>query len=310
MGRMNKSGLIIAIILLCAGLLVAAPQDIRKSFKVDYDGLLTLDTDIGAISVNTISGKTVEVEVRFKPRSGGTSRVKRFLEEFDLDFKQSGNNVTVIGEYRRDWNFWDSIGRYVKVEFFVTVPEKYNVDLKTSGGSISVDDLEGRVDAKTSGGSLKFGNIDGPVSGRTSGGSITLDGCNGDANVNTSGGAISIGRVNGNVEAHTSGGSINVEEAIGYVDASTSGGSVTARISKQPERDCRLRTSGGSVTVYMERDVKVNLDASTSGGRVHTEFPVMVRGEISKRKLRAEVNGGGPEVYLRTSGGSIYIKEI
>jgi len=56
--------------------------------------------------------------------------------------------------------------------------------------------------------------------------------------------------------------------------------------------------------------VKLNLDAKTSGGRVHTDFPVTVRGEISRRMLKAELNGGGPELYLRTSGGSIHIREL
>ena len=54
----------------------------------------------------------------------------------------------------------------------------------------------------------------------------------------------------------------------------------------------------------------VYVNAGTSGGRVRTEFPVTIRGEISKRKLQAKINGGGPELYLRTSGGSIYLNEL
>jgi len=286
-------------------------KDIKKSFNVGSGGQLILESDLGTIEVRSHNRNTVEVEVIFEARRGGSRRVKEFLEDFDVDFRHTGDDVTVIAEYKKArWNFWDSIGRYVRVQFFLTVPTKYNVDLKTSGGSITVDDLEGRVVSRTSGGSLEFGRINGPVQGKTSGGSIRLSGCEGKAEVRTSGGSITIGSVRGDVYAHTSGGSIRVDEVMGAIDASTSGGSVTASISRQPESDCKLTTSGGGITVHMDRDVKVDLNARTSGGRVRTDFPVTIRGEISKRSLKAKINGGGPELYLRTSGGSISIREL
>ena len=110
--------------------------------------------------------------------------------------------------------------------------------------------------------------------------------------------------------AHTSGGSIRVEEVMGTLKASTSGGSIRALISRQPRGNCRLTTSGGSVTLYLDSDMKVDLDAKTSGGRVRTSFPVTMQGVISRRKLQGKINGGGPEIYLRTSGGNITIKDI
>jgi len=292
-------------------LLGGVDGDVKKSFQVGVGGRLTLETDIGSVEVQSRDGNTLDVEVLFQERHGGRRRMEDFLEDFDIDFQQRGNDVFVKAEYLRDRSgFWDSIGRYVRVEFRVTVPRKYNVDLQTSGGSISVDDLEGEVMAKTSGGSLEFGRIKGSVRGRTSGGSIDLEECDGRVDVETSGGSIDIGKVRSDVRAHTSGGGIHVEEVMGTIDASTSGGSVTAKITRQPQSNCQLKTSGGGITVYMARDVKVNVDARTSGGRVSTDFPVTVQGELSKRSLHAPINGGGPELYLRTSGGSIYIREL
>jgi hypothetical protein len=62
----------------------------------------------------------------------------------------------------------------LNVKFIIKVPLSYNVNLITSGGSISVDDLEGTVDIRTSGGNLGLVNIKGPVTGKTSGGSIYI----------------------------------------------------------------------------------------------------------------------------------------
>ncbi|MFO7891789.1 MAG: DUF4097 family beta strand repeat-containing protein [bacterium] len=284
--------------------------DIHKTFKVQKEGLLTIEADIGSIEINTTKDDEVDIVVDFDKRRGSSSRLRNIMKNIDVNFHHSGRDVRVDLEYDRGLgNFWNSVGRYLRVKFMVTVPEEYNVDIHTSGGSISVDDLEGEVTSRTSGGSLYFGEIAGQVYGKTSGGSITLHGCKEEVKVETSGGSIDIGEVSGNVVAHTSGGSIKVEEVMGAIDARTSGGSVTAYISKQPRGNCSLKTSGGTVTAYLARDVKVTVDAHTSGGRVHTDFPVMVRGTLNKRSLNAEINGGGPELYLRTSGGSIYIKE-
>lgn len=284
--------------------------DIHKSFKVEKGGLLTIEADIGSINIETAENNEVDVKISFERRRGSRGRFEEIMKKMKVDFQHSKDDVTVYLEYNKRFsNFWNSAGRYLRVKFTVTVPAEYNVSLKTAGGSITVNDIKGRVKSKTSGGSLDFGDIYGSVYGRTSGGSITLNSCRDEVDLKTSGGSISIGKITGNIYAHTSGGSINIREALGTVDAHTSGGSITAYISEQPKNDCILKTSGGTVTVVLAEDIKMFVNASTSGGRVHTEFPVMVSGELSKRSLRAKINGGGPELYLRTSGGSIYLKK-
>jgi len=312
--RYNKRIMIVIsflVMLMFSSFLRAAVEgDIHKTFKVEKDGLLTIEADIGSIEIKTAGSNEVAVNIVFDRRRGSSSRLRDIMRDIDVNFHHSGNDVRVDLEYDRDFgSFWNSVGKYLKVTFMITVPREYNVDLQTSGGSISVDDLNGQVKSRTSGGSLYFGEIDGPVYGKTSGGSVTLHGCTKEVRVETSGGSIDIGEVSGDVTAHTSGGSITVEEVMGTINARTSGGSVTAYIAEQPRADCTLKTSGGTVTAYLARDVEVTVNAGTSGGRVHTDFPVKVRGTLNSRSLNAEINGGGPELYLRTSGGNIYIKE-
>jgi len=247
---------------------------IRKSFSVDSGGTLKLDTDTGSIEVRGTSGRTLEIEVFRKVKTNNQKTAQRILDNFHIDFEQSGNDIYITGDRQRKANFWDNIWNRLRVKYIIHVPEVYNIDLRTSGGSISVEVLEGEVNVRTSGGSLDLDDITGPVWGKTSGGSIRVGNINGD------------------------------------VDIDTSGGSIKAHISKQPDSDCRLTTSGGGVTVYLTRNIAVDLDASTSGGSVHTEFPVTIQGKIDKRKLKSKINGGGPLLTLHTSGGSIYIKEF
>lgn len=286
----------------------------RRSFEVRAGGQLNLDSELGSIEVRAKAQDRVEIEVT-TTGSGA--------DHFSVDFDQEGNEINVRGEYEGSSLFgWLKKPR---VKFIVTVPERFDVDLETAGGSISVDDLEGEVRVGTSGGSLALGNIRGPVWGGTSGGSIVLKGSTGDAELETSGGSISIGEVDGSihadtsggsihishargeVDAETSGGSIHVDEVMGAIRANTSGGSINAYISEQPQGDCRLSTSGGRVTVYLADGITVDLDAASSGGRVSSDFEVAAR-RRSKEALAGKIGGGGPELYLRSSGGGVQVR--
>ncbi len=306
--RTRLTPLFIAIfVLILAGLSFSSIEDsVNESFTVRPGGVLTLDTARGSIEVQGKEGNRVDIEVVRKAKTSDKNKAKEIFGYLRLEFSQSGNDVTIKGIKTTDSS--KKLNK-LNVKFILKVPSSYNVDLKTSGGGISVDDLEGTVDIRTSGGSLGLNNIKGPVTGKTSGGSISIGAVDGDVKVNTSGGSIRIENAYGTVNAHTSGGGITVNEVMGTIQADTSGGSIKAYISQQPKADCRLKTSGGSITVYLSEDVALNVDAGTSGGSIHTEFPVTIQGKMSKKELKAQINGGGPELYLHTSGGSIYIKK-
>jgi DUF4097 and DUF4098 domain-containing protein YvlB len=281
-----------------------------RKFDVKPGGLLTLDSDRGSVLIETNTNNKVMIEVVLKADTRDKDRAQEIFDNFEIEFDQDGKNVIIVAEYKKSRSFWGGKKDRFNVEFSISVPEKYNLDIITAGGSIMVDDLEGDIDASTSGGSLNFRKTKGSIHGRTSGGSISLKKCEGLADVRTSGGSINIGHVKGDVDARTSGGSINVEEVIGVINASTSGGSVTAHITGQPKDDCRLTTSGGSVNIYMDENVGITVDAKTSAGYVDTDFPVTMKGKLKKSVLRGDINGGGPELYLRTSGGNIYLNSI
>lgn len=315
----------------------------NRSVPAQAGGRLVLEAEIGSIRVEPGSANSIEVEVFRRIDAPSREESERILRDLDLEITPQGSEIRMRGVFKNGWKPQSEVrsngrrmcrdgkcleyARYLReFEYRVRLPKQFNVDLHTSGGSIHVGDLSGEAKAATSGGSLTFGRIDGPITGRTSGGSITLTGGSGKADVRTSGGSIHIGEVSGNVNAHTSGGSIHIDrasgsviartsggsvtvrETTGSIDASTSGGNVTAFLLAQPKESCRLSTSGGTINVHLASSIGVEVDASTSGGSVSSEFPVTVSGRISRRELKAAVNGGGPLLHLRTSGGGIHLK--
>jgi DUF4097 and DUF4098 domain-containing protein YvlB len=100
---------------------------------------------------------------------------------------------------------------------------------------------------------------------------------------------------------------VRVKEAYGPVVAHTSGGNVSAQLNEQPKSACSLRTSGGNVEVQLAENLALAVDARTSGGSIHSDFPGTLNKQ--KTKLTAQLNGGGPDLLLETSGGNVTIRK-
>ncbi len=317
---------------LTAGSLSAAEIDdtLNHSFPVDPGGRLVLDVDRGSVEVQGVeNASSVVVEVTRKASARSEARARELLEDHQVEFSQDGTVVEVKGRSSRasSWSWFR--GQNLQVNYRITVPRRFQAQLRTAGGSIQVTTVEGEVQAKTSGGALKFGELKGPINGRTSGGSISAKNCQGELDVETSGGGIQLGEIQGNVKAHTSGGSIHaaavtgrctvstsgggidLTDITGLSTASTSGGSITVSLTKPLEQDCTVESSGGGITVRLPEAAAFDVDARTSGGGVRSDFPVtmVVQGEQKRGVLQGKVNGGGPKLTAHTSGGSIRIQK-
>ncbi len=325
-----------ACLLLLGAFLTVAPlaaQDfdhdevIKERFEIADGGLLLIDSDLGSIEVEGGRGNDVVVTIIKGANNVNRSEAEKLFDRFTIDFDQTRNGLEIKGEYDKPGRRWNWGNKGLRVMYRISVPENIEVDLKTSGGSIHIDNIAGAAKMRTSGGSLSIEDVGGPVMAKTSGGSIKGRNLGGSADLNTSGGSISIDSANGNVHAQTSGGSINIadvngmvdastsgggirlKEIAGVVNASTSGGSIEAEVLGQPDEDMRLSTSGGTVTLRLDPSVRADIDAQAPGGPVSTDFGISVRGEIKKSKLQGEINGGGPLLTLRSSGGSVRIRE-
>jgi len=294
----------------CSASFTQVEDVVSKTFTVGEGGTLTMNVGLGSIEIITENGNDINVKIIRKVNTSKHEKARGIFDQYKVDFNQSGKDLTIKNDYRSERGFFSWLdGKQLNIKYIITVPKKYNLDLNTKGGSVTISEIEGKVLTKTSGGSLKFNYINGSIYGRTSGGSIRVDKCTGNVDVDTSGGSIRIGRVEGDIKADTSGGSITIEDASGTVKCDTSGGSINTTLSKQPKSNCKLTTSGGSITVFLAPDSKVDVNARTSAGRISTDF-TDIQGNIEKSRMNAKINGGGPELFLETSGGSIRIKKI
>lgn len=301
-------------LLLAAGLLALVPitahakieRVVEKTFTVQPGELLRVETQGGNIRVDSTETNQVRVVAKQRIKASSDAEADELLEDLTLTIEQDGQGVLAKAKYER--RVWGS--QPVSVDFTVTVPARYNVAVKTSGGDVKVGDLDGKVDARTSGGNVSLGKITGEVDAHTSGGNVSLVEGTGQVTLGTSGGNVRVDRAIGETHLETSGGDIEVKSVEGRVNASTSGGNVSANIHGSLKQDCVLRTSGGRVKAVVDRTAAFQLDASTSGGGVHAEGLTITidKGGAGRSRLSGKVNGGGPVLKLHTSGGDVVIE--
>ena len=333
-GKPNHSFNIImkltALLLLASCVACAATEEnFNKTFQVASGGTLVVDVDFGSIDVSTNAAPAeIAVDVWRKITRKDKDGEEQFLRENPVQFLHEGNTLTVRCRTKEKNRWFSGRGNRNEAKYTVRVPAQFNAKLNTSGGGILVSDLTGEVNADTSGGELRFARLHGPLNGDTSGGGIRVADCEGVIKVDTSGGGIEVmggggpleGKTSGGgvtvksfggpVSVKTSGGGVTIENVNGKVIASTSGGPINAVLLSPVPGEVTLSTSGGGVTVKVPGNALFNIDAETSGGRVTCGLPVTVQGKIERGRLKGAVNGGGPAVVLRSSGGGIHIKKL
>lgn len=313
-----------ALLFLATSLSAATDNTIRRGFNVADGGTLRLEAAVGNVRIVT-GGSGVAVEVVQTARTSDRQKADELFREHDITFEQNGNDVVIRSRRDHDWLRWND---GLSVQWNIRVPDRFGVDVSTSGGDVKLDDIVGSVTLRTSGGGIEAGRVNGSVDlhtsgggveirdvtgelvARTSGGSIDAGAVGGSADLRTSGGSIDLASSGGDVFARTSGGDIKIGDARGKIDAATSGGSITARFAAQPRGDSRLSTSGGDVRVTLAGTISADVDAHSSGGGIDSDVPLTVTGTQSEDKLNGTLNGGGPKIVLRTSGGGISIRRM
>jgi DUF4097 and DUF4098 domain-containing protein YvlB len=270
---------------------------LTKTFSLT-SGELFVSTSGGSIRVEGGNTNQVKVEMYVKSNKRNDNLKEILEDEYEIRIEKTGSRIEAVAKRVGKSFSWNGIS----ISFVVYTPKDFACELNTSGGSLKLSGVVAKThELKTSGGSITAENMTGHLNARTSGGSITINQYKGNIDAKTSGGSIKLEDINGDIEASTSGGGIKISSVEGSVYATTSGGSINAEIKKLQDQ-LILKTSGGSVNATIPSGLGLDLDLR--GNRVNTSLNNF-SGESKSDRVRGTVNGGGIPVQLATSGGSV-----
>jgi DUF4097 and DUF4098 domain-containing protein YvlB len=283
-------------------------------------GRLILRADLGSIRVSPGPADRVQCQVRLIVYSASESEARSYFTHYELGVRRlESAGVLITGKFPPG----RERARRLAVNFDVQVPLRFNLDLQTDGGGVSVERLDGELRATTAGGDIRTGDITGPVhvetaggaivlgniaqrvEARTAGGPVRVGDVQGDASLATNGGEIMAGIIHGTVHAETAGGDIMLRAASGPVVAQTAGGQIQLG---QCGGTVHAETAGGSIRLEGARG---RVDAETAGGSIDLlQLMNVVRAETAAGHIMAQIGASrenfGPS-ELDTDVGDVQV---
>ena len=268
-----------------------------KRFTVAANPEIELDTFDGAIEVHSWDRDEVEVEIEKRAME------QRLVDEMQVSAQQQGNRIVVkVTAPSRDDGFE---GVQIGVHFSpsarlrVAVPRRSQLTASSGDGSITIEDVSGKITLRTNDGSVRGSRLSGEIMVRSGDGSIRFE------------------RAEGKLDLETDDGSITLEGKPTTLRARTMDG--TIRIEVQPDtivaEDWDVQTGDGSVVLTLPSDISAVIDAETRDGVVRSNHPALrdepregEDREERRRTLRATLGAGGKILRVRTSDGSIRIE--
>lgn len=267
-----------------------------RQFKVTGVPELDLETFDGSIEIHSWDRPEVEVEIEKRAME------QRLVDEMKVVAEQTGNKIIVkVSRPSRS----DSEGIQIGVHFSPTarlriaLPRHSQLTAKSNDGSITIEDVTGRITLTTGDGSVRAVRLAGDVTIRSGDGAIRMDAVEGKLDFETDDGSISGEAKPTSLRAHTGDGSIRIE---------------VQRESKM-DSDWDVETSDGSVTLTLPSDFNALIDAESRDGSVRANHPSIKdeqrdgeSREERRRALKATMGAGGKLLRVRTGDGSIRIE--
>ena len=316
-----------------------------EAFSLESGGELHIDVDDMDIHVKTgVNGESsVQVFVAGRDRD----KAREYFEELRFDARLEDNKLVVESRepYSRNGGFWNRYGN-VRAWAIVTVPTKIDARIETEDGDIRVDNLSGKAQVSTEDGDVDISDVRGPsVEIRTEDGDvtagfleadkITMTGEDGDLQIDRiegkqirislSDGDIEVSQIEGDditirtkdgdvVVSRIDGGETSVESSDGDIEIAASGSKLRAecsdgdiKVALSGEMEVDLSADDGDIELSIPKNTGAELDLR--GGHVSVRSKIAIKGKVSKESIRGMINDGGPLIRVRTSDGSIVVRE-
>ena len=286
-------------------------------FAVDPAKPATVELSIfaGSVLVQPSDAPEIEVHTRYDYMTEKPAKADEIRNNLALGITRKGNGVAITAEYSRDihWTFesWPP----VQLAFTLTVPRRCNLKMVTRDGGVTVGEVKGRAEVKTGYGLIYFKGIDGDVVATSDFGDIVIAHCTGNLKLRSISGNFRVGPVGGFADVYGYGGEIEVQSAGAGVRAETSGADLVCGFRDPIVAPATLITGGANMLISLDprSACTLRLKASIFGKIVNVKNQLKltaVSGGVGRSRATLELNGGGPAISAKASGGSIYLNEV
>jgi hypothetical protein len=300
----TRLGLSCAVLLVAGFAARANAEEYRKAYVVDGRASVHVRASYGIARVTTWDTNKVEFDVTYDKADWAT--------DLHIDSRQDGNLVELTAPVDpHSWWGWGHWGAH-RLNIDVRMPRNADLQLETSNGGVDIASLNGNISIHTSNGNILAQQLSGSIDIGSSNGKMTLQTLKGSLKAHTSNGSINATGIDGKCELATSNGRIDATGRFESLSIASSNATVMARVESgsRMSSDWRLSSSNAGVDLFLPTDLKANLDASTSNAGIMVGLPITLQGYQSNGQVRGTLNGGGPEISIRTSNAGVRVSGI
>ncbi len=132
-----------------------------------------------------------------------------------------------------------------------------------------------------------------------------------DLSLETNNGGIAIADVNGKIDFTALNGGVVLKRVGGAVRGSTTNGGLMIQLSgdRWDGESMDVSTTNGGVILSVPENYSAHIETGTVNGGVNTEFPVTVKGEVTKQ-IALNLGSGGATVRAMTTNGGVHLKKL
>ena len=226
------------------------------------------------------------------------------LEEYDIEVEESRSGIEITVTRRHGWR--DARGH---IHLDIKVPDRFDIEVHTKGGDISLEDIAGAFEGKTMGGDINLKSLKGEIDLTTMGGDIEVRNSQLEGRVHTMGGDIELDEVTGDLKSTTMGGDVaynsDESESSGKpIRISTMGGDL--ELASVPH-GASVRTMGGDIDIGSAKNY---VEAKTMGGDIEIRSidgwvsASTMGGDVQVRMIGDQMEGDR-HVDLSSKGGDV-----
>jgi DUF4097 and DUF4098 domain-containing protein YvlB len=293
-----------AVIILLGAVSQAQAEEYSKSYAVS--GRPTVHVRVDDSRVRVITSDTRQVDFNVKREGTSGLELGRGLK---INSQQDDDHVelSVLHQPGISIMFTE---HHLMTE--VHMPRDADLRIETRDGSVDLAAVNGNVTIHSTDGAINASQLTGKIEIQSVDGSIMTDNLKGDVRLHSTDGAITVTHLDGQCDVTSTDGSLRAEGRFDSLRLVSTDGSVVAKVAEGSRMTSAwsIRTVDGSVDVLLPKNFQADINASTRDGHIKLALPVTVQGEISQSKVQGTLNGGGPELTLKSTDGSIRLGSL
>jgi DUF4097 and DUF4098 domain-containing protein YvlB len=234
-------------------------------------------------------------------------------DSYPIEISRSGRTISVEPDIERGYGIADA------VDFELTVPKSFDLDIEGMALSVDILGVEGQVEVGTVHGPIKLVGGRGDIVLESVNGPVHLEGAQGDMDVTGIAGGVTIRDCTGDIYAQSVGGELILEGVRSSdVEIGSVGGDVRYEGTIEDGGTYNFGSHGGEILLILPANINAYFEVVSLAGDIELDYPgaptEATRGSgipgLSGKEMSFELGTGSARIEVETFGGTVRIQRV